>query len=436
MESGDGVELELNKGLEVKDVEPNGFGKHINKENEMIENGADAVHVDCVVEDAPNLELLNSAGDKDEGSAPTTENKVSDLSKKGEADAKNRVKKSQKTYAGLNGSISEAQKRRSVLSQSFSFPSRGVLANNIRKYTTTSTRQSKVASSISNGELTAKHSAFPATSTAQKTSANIKSGSAEATINGNSVEPAQSCDIKIKPLTHTLPAKKDDDAKSTTSSTTPRARNSIGCTFSFRSDERAEKRKEFFMKLEEKNHAKEMEKNNLQEKSKENQEAEIRQLRKSLNFKATPMPSFYQEPGPPKVELRKIPPTRAKSPKLGRRKPLVTAVDAPSEIGSLCESTHLMSSSAKLNEGAASSKGNVVSSKNRENNSLVKLPAPKLKVIKSEAKSFKTNTKASDLKSKIEKVEVENSSGRPTETSVDCELAELASPENRVEQGK
>ncbi|KAL2546198.1 protein WVD2-like 7 [Forsythia ovata] len=67
--------------------------------------------------------------------------------------------------------------------------------------------------------------------------------------------------------------------------------------FNFRSGKHAERRKEYHMKLEGKTHAKETKIDQLQAKSQEKVKAEIKQLRRGLNFKATPMPSFYRRAG-------------------------------------------------------------------------------------------------------------------------------------------
>ncbi|KAL2946428.1 hypothetical protein AAZX31_20G013400 [Glycine max] len=86
---------------------------------------------------------------------------------------------------------------------------------------------------------------------------------------------------------------------STKSNVKPRA-----AAFNFKCSERAERRKQ----LEEKMYAKEAEINQMQAMSQEKTEADIKKLRKSLNFKATPMPSFYCTPSPSQPHGNKFQP--------------------------------------------------------------------------------------------------------------------------------
>ncbi|XWS34887.1 hypothetical protein CRYUN_Cryun21dG0075600 [Craigia yunnanensis] len=77
--------------------------------------------------------------------------------------------------------------------------------------------------------------------------------------------------------------------------------------FGLKSDERAVRRKEFSKELEEKSNGREAERKYLQTKSKEDyREAEIKKLRQSLNFKATPLHGFYHGQRTSKSPLDKI----------------------------------------------------------------------------------------------------------------------------------
>lgn len=127
------------------------------------------------------------------------------------------------------------------------------------------------------------------------------------------LHPSTSGSKTVRSKWHFLPK---DCSMFMTSSRNRSQSPSASIPFSFRTEERAARRKE---KLEEKFNAYQAQKVQLQVTLKEKAETELKRLRQSLCFKARPLPEFYKQRVAPNNQMEKVPLTHSESPEPGRK---------------------------------------------------------------------------------------------------------------------
>ncbi|KAH9737852.1 protein WVD2-like 4 [Citrus sinensis] len=424
MEYENGITMEDKRNLSAK-THVGGSALEINKEKQNSDSGDEASNLKETSKHVAKAEGLSSSGKETEAAVNVSANKITKRLKESlTPDGVNsKSSKVAKDKAILKGSASFTRSQRPVLSQSLFFPSRGAHADALKKsidvypikrdakqalvnrvkgqgpsFNGTVNSVSRLnqpnrcastgveTKEVKTNGVSVRPTTLASVSSIRK-SAPVKSSSMNEAVNSPLPEVSQFMDQHSKSVTNALPNKEDDETRSTTSSATSRGRRSGVSGFNFRLEERAERRKE------------------------ESQEAEIKQLRKSLTFKATPMPSFYKEP-PPKVELKKIPTTRAVSPKFGRNKSSVVAKDSSFENGGSCHSP-------RLNQGPNNSMKGTQANGNKES-ATSKTPIKKSQPKLQSQDSIRRKTEGKPIKSKPKNAGAGNQNleadGKPEET--------------------